>query len=417
MENTDKLISPNEDRFNYVCDFIRKVGKAAHRYGSTSIQLESYLTNLTNSLGYQGIIKVTSNEIIFSFQLDKHSHPLLYLDLLEPSDFNMHRLSLIEHLIQDVIDQKVELAVAINQLLKIEEAVSPWGIIPLALSFSVAGGSFALMLSGSLADVILSAVLGLVVFVLQPVISQYGGKKASKWSPIITSFIIGVLTATAKIYWQEINIVTSTVSALIILIPGFSISIGLIEVFNNHVLSGWSNIMNGLLYLVKLFVGTWLGVLLISTVHQLPVTNESTPIDIVYLYSMLPFILLALCIVFQISKQHLLAVCLICLSSLLGMVGGSILLGTNFGNFIGTVLPVVLSNIWSRKTRQPNSIPLLPSLMLIVSGSIGFRGLAYFSLGEIIAGQQSVVQMFIVAVTMGAGILVGNTLSRTSISL
>ncbi|KXX69280.1 hypothetical protein [Flammeovirga sp. SJP92] len=65
-----------------------------------------------------------------------------------------------------------------------------------------------------------------------------------------------------------------------------------------------------------------------------------------------------------------------------------------------------------KKTAQPSTIPLLPSMMLVVSGSIGFRGLVYLSAGQIAIGQHDFIQMFIVALTMGAGFFVGNMITK-----
>ena len=45
------------------------------------------------------------------------------------------------------------------------------------------------------------------------------------------------------------------------LIPGFIIAAGIAEIANSHVVSGFANLMNGLLQqLTKLFLGAWIGV-------------------------------------------------------------------------------------------------------------------------------------------------------------
>ncbi|MBD0401529.1 threonine/serine exporter ThrE family protein [Flammeovirga sp. EKP202] len=403
--------------FEQACQFIKEVGKRAHRYGSTSIRLEMYLRELTESLGYQGTFRSSPTEILFSFNENKDSTPQMYIEEVDPTDFNLHRLSLLQKLVNKVIHQGMTLDTAMLQLEEIEKEKQPWGIMALALSFMIAGGGFAMMISGSLADVMLSTFLGLVVFLLQPLISYFGGEKSSEWSPFVTAFVVGSMTAIAKTFWVEINLITTTVSALIILIPGFVISVGIMELFYNHIVSGMANVANGLLYLVKLFAGTWLGILLVNVFVELPQGVEGNAVNPMWLLLFLPIVLLALCAVFQISKKNIIVVSSICLSSLIGMIGGSLFLDVNFGNFLGTVFLVVLSNWWGNKSGEPSSIPLLPSMMLVVSGSIGFRGLAYLTSGQIDIGQQDFAQMFVVALTMGAGFLVGNMIVKEHPSL
>jgi uncharacterized membrane protein YjjB (DUF3815 family) len=49
---------------------------------------------------------------------------------------------------------------------------------------------------------------------------------------------------------------------------------------------------------------------------------------------------------------------------------------------------------------------------MLVSGTIGFRGLAAMAEGELLLGVQQFLQMFIVAMTILAGILIGFTIVR-----
>ena len=73
---------------------------------------------------------------------------------------------------------------------------------------------------------------------------------------------------------------------------------------------------------------------------------------------------------------------------------------------------MVVANLWARRTGRPTSIVLLPAIVLLVSGSIGFRGLAAMAEGELLVGTQQFIQMFVVALTIFAGILVGYTIVR-----
>lgn len=136
-----------------------------------------------------------------------------------------------------------------------------------------------------------------------------------------------------------------------------------------------------------------------------------------WLFVAIPALLAALCCVFQTAPRNFLVVSAIGASSVLGLVVCGALLGANWGNLIGTILAVCLSNSWSNRTGSPSSIALLPSMMLIVSGSIGFQGLAELSLGQVALGQQEFLQMFIVAFTIAAGLLVGNTIVRPTPTL
>jgi uncharacterized membrane protein YjjB (DUF3815 family) len=90
---------------------------------------------------------------------------------------------------------------------------------------------------------------------------------------------------------------------------------------------------------------------------------------------------------------------------------------STLGNLLGTITAVVIANLWSRQTGRPTSIVLIPAIVMLVSGSIGFRGLASMAQGEILLGVQQFFQMFVVAMTIVAGILIGYTIIRPERSL
>lgn len=96
----------------------------------------------------------------------------------------------------------------------------------------------------------------------------------------------------------------------------------------------------------------------------------------------------------------------------LGMMAGSSILDSNVGNLVGTIIAVVVANLWARHTWRPTSIVLLPAIVMLVSGSIGFRGLAAMAEGELVVGAQQFSQMFVVALTIVTGIMIGYNIVR-----
>jgi uncharacterized membrane protein YjjB (DUF3815 family) len=98
-------------------------------------------------------------------------------------------------------------------------------------------------------------------------------------------------------------------------------------------------------------------------------------------------------------------------------MAGSALLDSNLGNLMGTIVAVVVANLWARKTGRPTSIVLIPAIVMLVSGTIGFRGIASMAQGEVQLGVQQFFQMFIVAMTILVGIVIGYTIVRPEKSL
>ncbi len=89
----------------------------------------------------------------------------------------------------------------------------------------------------------------------------------------------------------------------------------------------------------------------------------------------------------------------------------------NLGILFAAAATAVFSNFWASRTRRPTSIVLLPAIVVLVSGSLGFQGLAAIAEGKTTIGAEQLLQMFVVAVMLTAGLLVGNTIVRPRTTL
>ncbi len=243
------------------------------------------------------------------------------------------------------------------------------------------------------------------------------GAAATAWLPFSSAFVAGVLATIAKLWVPELNLVLVILSAVAIILPGYTISLGAMELVAQQVLSGTANLTSGLICLAKQVAGGWLGVAAASSIVALAAAGPSTPVDPVWLWLLFPILVLGLCLAFQTSRRDLPWAALVCGVAYLGIVAGSSILNANLGNLVGTIIAVVIANLWARQTGRPTSIVLIPAIVVLVSGSIGFRGLAAMTEGEWLLGVRQFSQMFVVALTIFAGMLVGYAIVRPEPSL
>ncbi|MGS0693354.1 threonine/serine ThrE exporter family protein [Shewanella sp. 0m-4] len=308
----------------------------------------------------------------------------------------------------------IEATAELEEIDKIPPAWGPWWIV---LGYVFVGAGLAPVLGGGWWDTLLSSLLSILVFGVV-ITSGRLGSTAMAWMPLSTAFISSLLATVVKIFWlPELNLVLVTLSAIAIILPGYTISLGAGELVEQQVLSGMSNLMNGLFCLVKLIVGGWLGISFANAI--LPDTPSITAVPIAQLWLLIffPILIVGLCLVFQTPPRDLFWVALVSNIAYLGVMAGSALVDSNMGNFIGTVIAVVIANLWARQTGRPSSIVLIPAVVMLVSGSIGFRGLAAMAGGELLLGAQQFFQMFVVALTITIGIVVGHSIVRPAATL
>jgi uncharacterized membrane protein YjjP (DUF1212 family) len=408
-------MTERENTFDQACDFLMEVGKAAHSYGSSGSRIESYLAHLAPTLGVRGTFRITPTDFLSAFSKeDSDSWQRLELEDLPPSGWNLNRLAALGEVAAAVEDGQASVAEATKRMDAIKNLPDPWGTFLVGASFLVAGAGFATMIGGSVWDVITGGILGLIVFFTMALIGRYGGQRAGEWLPFIAALVTGALVAVARVVQPEINPIVSTVCAVIILVPGYAVSIGILELLSNRVVSGMANLMNGLLYLAKLIAGAWLGYALVTLVLSVPEVTTGQSVGILWLFIALVPMLAALCFAFQTPRRDVfMTIVIVGVSFLVMFLIGAVvpaIAGVFLGTLFSAAVGVILANLWNRRTGRPTSIILAPLAMLLVSGSVGFRGLATITTGQTALGVEQFLQMFIIAIAVGAGLLVGNAI-------
>jgi len=99
--------------------------------------------------------------------------------------------------------------------------------------------------------------------------------------------------------------------------------------------------------------------------------------------------------------------------SLIGYAGaqaGVGLLGPQLGSFFGAFAVGIASNRYERLVGRPATVPLVPGVLLLVPGSIGFRSMESLLARDVLAGVDTAFSMLMVAVALVAGLLFANAL-------
>jgi uncharacterized membrane protein YjjP (DUF1212 family) len=392
--------------FDDAWNFIMKVGLAAHKYGSTSGRLESFLASLAKGFGFQGEFKSTPVEISFSLRETPDAQERVEVMATPPPNIDLDKLARLGDVLNEINAGTLSLNDAAPRIDAIDQIPPPWGKFASMLGYVFTGFGFALLLGAGWTDTLLAAVFSLIVYGIV-LLSPSLGATAIKWMPLTTAVVIGFLAGLTKHWVPDLNLVLVILCGVIVLLPGYSISLGTGELVTKHVKSGLYNLKSGLIALIKQIAGAIIGVRLASVFVTITAAAPQTPVDQKWIILNFPLLLIGLALAFQVPRRDLLWSVLVSAIAYLGVLWGSALMNANLGNLLGTTLAVIVGNFWSRKTGRPAAIVVIPAILLLVGGTIGFRGLANMASGNMVLGLEQFFQMFIVALTIMVGVLIG----------
>ena len=87
---------------------------------------------------------------------------------------------------------------------------------------------------------------------------------------------------------------------------------------------------------------------------------------------------------------------------------GSQALGPELGVSVGALLLGIAGNFCARRFALPSSVLLVPGILLLVPGGIGFRSLTSLVGHDVVSGIDTAFRMVLVAISLVAGLLVAN---------
>ena len=244
----------NDQQYDAACEFIIKLGTTVHHYGPSAERLESYLTAVCNALGYDGVFRSTPSEITFAFSKKNQLWQRTHIAAVPVGGYNMAKLSQVGNLVEELVANKYSLTEATQCLKDIETMPDPWGIWSSPLSFILVSFGFAGMLQGSSLDILVSVLLSLIVCVMVIWAEKWKGRFLDAL-PFTSAFVAGCCAAIIKLWFPELNHNIVILAAIIVLIPGFIISAGIIEIVENYIIAGATRLFGGLVYLIKQFTG------------------------------------------------------------------------------------------------------------------------------------------------------------------
>ncbi len=383
--------------------FILSLAQALHRYGAPAHRLEAALSVAARVLGMQARFFSTPTTLIASFGPPEEMRTSLMR--MEPGEMDLARLGSLDRLAGEVIRRKKTPEEGAREIERILARPQPYGAVISVLCFALAGGAGARLFGGGLAEIVAAAISSLLVGILE----QFSDRPAlgRVRTPVAGFIAAAVSVVVAHLVPMSPRI--ATLGGLFVLLPGLGLTVAMTELGTRQLMSGTSRLMGAAVALLQLVFGvalaTRLGALLPALPHVPTVPTPGTELVALLLLALAAIVLL------RADAEDAPWILLAGAVAYLGARLGSQMLGTELGAFLGAVVLGMVSNLLAHLRDRPSVITIVPGLLLLVPGSIGFRGLESFLIKDVVAGMDTLFWMMMVAVSLCAGLLVGNVLA------
>jgi len=386
--------------------FIAKFGRALHRYGLPSHRIESALQAVSERLGFAGQFFATPTAIFASLEREETERTILIR--VDPGEIQLDKLSRLDRLLMRLISGEIPPDEASRKVDAIVDAPARYGRALTVTAFATGSAAASRFFGGGWHEFAVCGVIGMVTGMLALLAQRFPGRFGA--FEALAAFSAGVLAAIAGALLVPTSVYVATCAGLIVLIPGLSLTIGITELATRNLVAGTSRLTNALI--VMLFIGFGVAVGLKTGALIFGPAEAVEPATLPGWTLPLALLLAAasLTVLFQAHPRD---AGWIAASGAIAYIGarlGAQLGGIEFGALTGALVLGLSSNLHARVINRPAIVTLVPGMILLVPGSIGFQSLSSLVADDVVSGMHLAFTMGLAGVALVTGLLLAGSI-------
>lgn len=400
------LVSPERRRDEpdpTAVGFVLELGRALHSAGHSAQRLEDILGAVSDRLGlpnHQFFSTPTSIMASFGPIGRQRTHMLR----VEPGEVNLGTLAALEQVSADVAQGRTSPADGIGAITRIATAPARYGRGITTLAYGVVSGAATHFLGGGAREVAVAAVLGLGLGVLALLVT--GRRRLGRVFEPVAGLLLSAGAIGLAHVAEPVSVLVATLGGLIVLLPGLTLTVAMSELATRNLASGTARISGAFMTFLAVAFGVALGNRVGAAIFGSVPAVAPTPLPgwlgiVAVVAAGLGFV-----VVLRAQAQDALWIVAIGGLGVLGGRAGSATLGVELGTFAGALAVGVASAGYERWTRRPAAVVSVPGILLLVPGSVGFRGLTSLMEREAVTGIETIFSMILTAVALVAGLLI-----------
>jgi uncharacterized membrane protein YjjP (DUF1212 family) len=375
---------------------------ALHRYGAPAHRLEEVLQLMSDRLHLPGQFFSMPTALLASFGSWENQKTMLLR--VEPGDVDLQKQVKLDALAEAVASGQLDPREGVEQIDAVVRAPARYGTALSLVCFSLASGAASRFFGGGWREIVVSCVTGLVVGTM----ANFMGQRTSTsrvFEPLAA--VVASLFAALGAWWLgSLSTSIAVLGGLIVLVPGLTVTTALNELATRNLMSGTGRLMGAVMIFLVMGVGVALGTELAQlvpggagTTLALPTWTEGVALGVG---------LVAFAVLLRVPARETPFTFVIGAMIYATARFGSSAMGPDLAVGIAAFLLGTSANLYARLRRRPSAIVLVPSLMLLVPGSIGFRSLVSLLEHNVLSGVETAFRMIMVGVSIVTGLLLAN---------
>lgn len=396
---------PNVPKRSSPVGFMLRLANALHLYGMTAYELEGIMEKVGDALGYDVQCLSHPTNIIMSFSDSDEPEPTTYVFRVHPGEINLEKQLLVTNIVNAVVSGSMSTEDGAAGLKAVIKQPQRYAGLILVLSYGLISSGISRVLGAALNEILVALVIGIITGLISlPASRSAAGKQ-------LFPTLAALMAALFSTFLAHFNIIQSpyitTLAGVIVLVPGLLLTTAIAELSSQHMVSGTSRLFSAGIIFLQIGFGVALGNSIANrffpfSVPELSGANLPLWTNILAI----SVACIGLFFLFQARLKDMPWVILAGVIAYSSTLMGAQFMGPIVGALMGAFVTGLAANFFERITKTSRSVMLLPGIILLVPGSIGFQSLSFLVAHDVVAGLDTAFTMVFVGVALVTGLLI-----------
>lgn len=387
--------------------FLAMLAEALSSYGMATHELEEGVARCAARLSIPVRISATPTSIVLMIGPEDDERTRLILP--KAVGVNLTRLAELSRVAQRVEIGELTAREGIEEIRTALRTRPRPSLLAEATGAGALAAAVLVVLGGQPADLAAGGAVGALVALTLAVCARSG--RFSRIGEFSAAAAAAALAALLDRFAGPVDVFPVTLAGLLPLLPGLSLTIAIAEIAAGSMVSGASRLIGALTVLLSLSFGVAVGVKLAGAEGLALSSGGSTVYPAWAMVLALLAAGFAMLIAFRARWRDLPVIIAACLLATFSARWAAGAFGPEFSALGGAFAVGLAAIAYERILRAPAQIVLLPGILILVPGSIGFRSVGTLMYDDVVSGVEGVFTMFIVAVGIVTGLLLASVLT------
>lgn len=391
---------PEEPRARFLIELARALGT----YGTSSHRLEEVVSVCAHEIGLRAQTFSTPTSVFVS--VESENGLSTYLARVVPGEVALSKMMELDRVFNAVIEKRMtpqEGTAEIKRVVKLPGLYPAWMTVGAFGIVSACVGNF---LGGGYQEMIAAFIVGLIVGML--VMFTGRNREFSRLMEFLAGLSAALVSGALAGVFEGYMPTVAAMAGLIVLLPGLTFTIAMVELATKHVVSGTARLAGALMVMLVIGFGYVIGqrgAEMLVGVREVVVAEPTA-----WYVDVISIVVSTVCmaVLFQAKMKHAWVMVVAGFLAFYSARYGAMYLGPEVGGLGAALVIGCASNLYARLFDRPAMTMMLPGLLMLVPGALGLRSLQLFMENDTVDGMQSAFTVLVVGVALVVGLLLSN---------